>query len=58
VVVREMIVRGITIEITIKMIIVIKRKVLRKMIAIMKTISHQFRSNRAGTRSHFRKPSK
>jgi hypothetical protein len=35
-----MIIRGIIIETTIKMIIVIKRKVLRKIISIIKTISH------------------
>jgi len=54
---REMIVRGMTIETTIKIIIVIKRKVLRKMISMMKTMSHQFKANRAGTLSHFRSPS-
>jgi hypothetical protein len=37
---REMIVRGMTIETTIKMIIVIKRKVLRKIISMMKTMSY------------------
>jgi hypothetical protein len=35
-----MIVRGMIMEKTIKMIIVIKRKVLRKMIAMMKTINY------------------
>jgi hypothetical protein len=57
---REMIVRGMTMETmetTIKIMMVITRKVLRKMIAIMKTISHQFRANRAGIHSHFRKHS-
>jgi hypothetical protein len=38
IVVREMIIKGIVIETTIK--IVIKRKVLREIIAIMKTISY------------------
>jgi hypothetical protein len=52
---REMIVGGMTIETTMK--IVIKRKVLREMIAMMKTMSHQFRANRAGTPSYFRNPS-
>jgi len=37
---REMIVRGMAIETTIKMMIVIKRKVLRKIIAMIKTISY------------------
>jgi len=51
---REMIMRGITIKTTIKIIIVIKRKVLRKIISIIKTISHQFRANKAGILSYFR----
>jgi hypothetical protein len=37
---REIIVRGIIIKTIIKIIIAIKRKVLRKIIAIIKTISH------------------
>jgi hypothetical protein len=37
---REMIIRGMIIETTIKMIIVIKRKVLRKIIIMIKTMSH------------------
>jgi hypothetical protein len=57
IVAREMIVRGMTMETTMKMMIVIKRKVLRKMIAMMKTMSHQFRANRAGIPSYFRNPS-
>jgi hypothetical protein len=54
---REMIIRGMTIETTTKIIIVIKRKVLRKMIAMIKTISYQFRANKARIPSYFKNPS-
>jgi hypothetical protein len=54
---REIIIRGMIIKTTTKIIIVIKRKVLKKIIAIIKTISHQFRANKAGIPSYFRNPS-
>ena len=47
IVAKETFAKGVTIEMTMKIIVVIKRKMLRKMIAIMKTMSHLFRANRA-----------
>jgi hypothetical protein len=49
-----MTIRGIIIKTTMK--IVIKRKVLRKIIAIIKTISYQFKANKARTPSYFKNP--
>jgi len=52
---REMFARGVTMEMAMEIMVVIKRKMLRKMIAMTKTMSHQFRANRAGIPSYFRK---